>query len=226
MNIAICDDSITEQNTIKQYCIDAGEDNVTLFSSGEQFLNCAASFDLLFLDIEMKGLSGIDVMRNFEMKRSDMLIVFCTSHQEKSIETHGRNVINFLTKPVTPMEVERCLMKTRKLSDHFRIIKVDKKEVLCGDILYIKVESPYTVFYTKDGSTYFSYNTLQDWMEKLAILPFHKISRSCIVNFQNTLDVRKNQLILCTGKHLPISRRLSSSLIDEYQTYHREQMRY
>ena len=127
MNIAICDDSITEQNTIKQYCIDAGEDNVTLFSSGEQFLNCAASFDLLFLDIEMKGLSGIDVMRNFEMKRSDMLIVFCTSHQEKSIETHGRNVINFLTKPVTPMEVERCLMKTRKLSDRFRIIKVDKK---------------------------------------------------------------------------------------------------
>ena len=226
MKIAICDDSITEQNTIKQYCIDAGEDNVTLFSSGEQFLNSPDSFDLLFLDIEMNELSGIDVMHNFEMKHSDMLIVFCTSHQEKSIETHGRNVINFLTKPVTPMEIERCLMKTRKLSDRFHIIKEDKKELLCSDILYIKVESPYTVFYTKDSSTYLSYNTLQDWMEKLACLPFHKINRSYIVNFQNTLDVVKNQIILCTGERLPISRRLVSLLANEYKTYHREQMRY
>ena len=226
MNIAICDDSITEQNTMKQYCIDAGEHNVTLFSSGEQFLDSTDSFDLLFLDIEMDGLSGIDVMHNFEMKRSDMLIVFCTSHQEKSIETHGRNVINFLTKPVTAMEVERCLIKVRKLSDQFHIIKVDKEELLSGDILYIKADSPYTTFYTKDGKTHLSCHTLQHWMEELATLPFYKISRSHIVNFQNTLDVIKNQLILCTGERLPISRRLSSSLADEYKVYHREQMRH
>ena len=226
MNIAICDDSLKEQQTMKQYCIDAGENNVTLFSSGEQLLNSCESFDLLFLDIEMEGLSGIDVMRSFEMNRSNMLIVFCTSHQEKSIETHGRNVINFLTKPVAPMEVSRCIQKTRQLSTQFQIINVDKIQLLCGDILYIKAESPYTTFYTANGTTYSSRKTLREWMEELSNLPFYQIGRSHIVNFQNTLAVTKNQVILRTQERLPLSRRLRSAVADEYKQYHRQQMLY
>lgn len=226
MNIAICDDSLLDQQIIKQYCEDAGEHNITLFSSGEVFLNNAETFDLLFLDIEMKNLDGIDVMHSFELKHSNMLIVFCTSHQEKSIETHGKNVINFLTKPVTAVEISNCINKARKLFNQFFIITVGDKGLLCGDILYIHVESPYTVFYTKNGKTYFSSNPLQKWIDELQDLPFHRISRSCLVNFQNTLDITKNRLLLCSGKCLPISRRLVTFVADAYKTYHREQMRY
>ena len=109
MKIAICDDAPITQSTLKKYCMDAGESDITLFSCGEDVLAAEEAFDLLFLDIEMNGLNGIEVMRRFEMTHSHMMIVFCTAHPEKSIETHGKNVINFLTKPVTFYEVMKCI---------------------------------------------------------------------------------------------------------------------
>ena len=226
MRIAICDDSEKDQNITKQYCLEAGETNVTLFSSGEELLKSTEEFDLLFLDIEMAGLSGIDIMQNFEMKRSHMLIVFCTTHEEKSIETHGRNVINFLTKPVSPREIMRCIQKTRNLSHQFQIVSLDDTEIVCGDILYAKATPPYTSFYTRNGATHLSLKSLRDWEKSLESLPFYRISRSTLVNFQNTHEVRKELLILNTGERLSISRRLRSSIADLYREYHRKQMRY
>ena len=225
MKIAICDDAPMTQSTLKKFCMDAGESDITLFSCGEDVLAADKEFDLLFLDIEMKGISGIEVMRRFEMSHSHMMIVFCTAHPEQSVETHGRNVIGFLTKPASFYEVERYIKKTRKLSACFQIIHIDnQKNLICRDIVYIKAASPYTYVYTKDGVPYISSNSLSKWISILETLPFHKISRSYLVNFQNIHEISHHMLILTTGEKLSISRRLNHDITKKYSEYRTYQM--
>ncbi len=83
MKIAICDDSPADREKILACVLDAGENDITSFSSGEEFLQSDQIFDLLFLDTELGTLSGIDVMHDFELRHSQMLIVFCSGHRER-----------------------------------------------------------------------------------------------------------------------------------------------
>lgn len=225
MKIAICDDSQLEREIIKKYCTDAGEYNISLFSSGEDFLNCTETFDLLFLDIVMGQISGIDIMRTYETLHSQMMIVFITSHNEKSLETHGRNVIHFLTKPVTSEAIKYCINKVRIIFQKFQIVTINNTNIHCGDILYLKSEPPYTVFYTLDHKNYFSSASLNKWEQFLKDFSFCRINRSYIVNFQNTKEIQLPFLILVTGEHLTISRRRGSSTFKEYKEYKKLQLK-
>ena len=87
MKIAICDDVI------------------------EDFLNApdSSQFHLLFLDIEMKGLTGIELKTLLEKTNPSIFIVFTTTHEEMMPEAFGRNVISFLTKPLDLNSIKHCI---------------------------------------------------------------------------------------------------------------------
>ena len=106
MRIAVCDDQVIYREELIKQCKTILNENTYYgcFDSGECLLHAEEEFDLLFLDIEMTGMDGIQVKDILEQKQSSMKIIFLTSHEERMIEAFGNHVIGFLKKPIQRME--------------------------------------------------------------------------------------------------------------------------
>lgn len=228
MKIGICDDLSEERKRMKNYCTNLGYDNIILFESGEELLESKelSSLNLLFLDIEMKSVNGIEVKNTLELTNPSTFIVFCTTHQELIQNAFGRNVIFFLNKPFSEMDMEHCINKAKYLGAEYYSISIDEKtSILCKDIIYLHSEYKYTIFYTTDGESYSSRKSIKDWEQELKNLGFCMISRSTIINLKYYKKIQNKQVLMRDGVSLPISRRYTEHLIDSHDTYMVNRMR-
>lgn len=222
MKIAICDDIIEERKRIQNYCQNLGYTDLTLYSCGEDFLNSSviSSINLLFLDIEMDKINGIEVKNILERTNPSTFIVFTTTHHELMPEAFGRNVISFLTKPFTERSIKHCLNKAAYLTrDFFPIVIDEQVSVPCQDILYLHAENKYTIFYTTDGNSISSRVSLTTWKDKLKEFGFCPISRNTIINLKHYKRTYQKNAILTNGIKLPISRRCLQPLENDFNSY-------
>lgn len=224
MKIGICDDQSEERNLLKKYCHHLGYQNINTYSSGDELLSTPelTSLDLVFLDIEMNGISGIEVKKQLEQLSPTTLIVFSTTHQELMPDAFGRNVIFFLTKPIAEHAVEQCIKQAAYFTKDFYPVVVDKNVTLtCRDILYLQAEQKYTNIYTEDGTTYLTRKALREWKEELSELGFCAISRSAIINlkYYTKLTEKNKKVLMQNGVTIPISRHYQSVLRKELDAF-------
>lgn len=224
MKIGICDDQSEERNLLKKYCHHLGYQNINTYSSGDELLSASelTSLDLVFLDIEMNGISGIEVKKQLEQLSPTTLIVFSTTHQELMPDAFGRNVIFFLTKPIAEHAVEQCIKQAAYFTKDFYPVVIDKNVTLaCRDILYLQAEQKYTNIYTEDGTTYLTRKALREWKEELSELGFCAISRSAIINlkYYTKLTEKNKKVLMQNGVTIPISRHYQSVLRKELDAF-------
>ncbi len=222
MKIAICDDIESERNTINYYCKALGYNEISLFSSGRDFLESPEidSFNLVFLDIEMDDIDGIEVKNILENTKPYIFIVFTTVHNELMPNAFGRNVISFLTKPFTERSIKQCINKALYLTKDFCPIIIDEKtSVPCKDILYIHAENKYSIFYTTDGKLLYSRNSLKSWSDKLKEFGFCPISRFAIINLKHYQKNIGKKVLISNNTIIPISRRYLQLLEDSFSSY-------
>lgn len=115
--------------------------------------------DLVFLDIEMPGLSGIDILELLEDLKVDVIIT--TAHQEFAIQTVGTKAIAYLLKPVLPDELEKVVhlairnrQKTleQKRGDKIAVPVFDGIEFInYNSIIYIKSDGNYSEIYCTEN---------------------------------------------------------------------------
>ncbi len=178
------------------------------------------ALDLLFLDIEMDNMSGIQVKNILEEKRKNTYIVFYTTHMETMPEGFGANVLGFLGKPVTLNELELYINKTSiKLEQNYPVRLDNNTYISSDDILYIKSEHNYTLLY-KTGGLYIPVRkTLDKWTEELSSHVFVPVHRSYIVNMYNTSYIEHSSLVLVNGQKLNISRRMSARVKKTFENF-------
>lgn len=229
MRIGICDDCKEDLMLLRNICNKYNYTDITLYRSGEELLedkNCS-KLELLFLDIEMDGKSGLDIKEILEYTNSFTFIVFCTTHVECMTNAFGQNVISFLSKPFTDRAVEQCIKKALLLKKDSYPISINADNVaFCCDILYIHVENKYSVFYTTDGDTILSRKSLRDWANELDTLGFCSISQSYVVNLKHIKKIEDKTLFLSNQINLKISRRNMNELNEAYRQYRISRMRY
>jgi DNA-binding LytR/AlgR family response regulator len=222
MKIGICDDAAESRKQTADFCRELGYNKIFLFNSGKELLNSPECFSLtlLFLDIEMCGMNGIEVKNILEQSSPSTFIVFLTSHQELMPNAFGRNVIFFLSKPLSKHSLEIAIEKAAFLTKDFVPIRIDKKtELLCKNILYLHAEQKYTVFYTENGESFLSRKSLKYWGENLDKLGFCSISRATIINLKHFVSICKKNVILRGNISLPISRRYIALLNEQFNSY-------
>ena len=115
--IAICDDEPIWQKQILNYCkIFENDENIEftyhMFSSGEDLLKYDKNIDILLLDEEMTGISGLDIKEKFENSNRNTIIIFITSHNEMVYDSFGRNVYGFIKKPINASNLYKLLTQT------------------------------------------------------------------------------------------------------------------
>ena len=209
MKIGICDDNIEELNNIREICHNIGYANTISFSCGKDILEYKGpSWDLLFLDIEMGGINGIELKNHFEHSNAATLIAFTTSHTEHMPDAFGRNVISFLPKPCSEHSVKMCIERASYiLRDVYNIHTDDNITLISRDVLYMQAEQKYTIIYTTDGQAYHSRKSITQWSKELEHIGYCQISRAIIVNLLHYESMYNNEIRLVGGTILRISRR-------------------
>ena len=223
MKIGICDDQSSSRTQVKKLCNSLGYNDIVLFKSGEELMESSEliSLHLLFLDIEMEGISGIDVKTALEISHPSTFIVFITTHQELMPEAFGHNVISFLTKPFTQKAVEACIQRATYLSKDFYPLAINSKydPVPCNQITFLRIEQKYTVFHTLKGRTYSTRIPIKQWVIDLDDFGFCPISRSAIINLKYYKLMRQKEVVLQQDISLPVSRRYRGVLEKKYSDY-------
>lgn len=174
--------------------------------------------EVIFLDIEMPGISGIELIRR---KITDTALpVFITSHAEFALESYELYAFDYLLKPVSSERFARCAFRLRDFYQmqtksyafdsgqltNFIIIKQghDKYKIAINDILYLEAMRDYTRIITVEKQ-YLVLTTLSGIIEKLSPDIFIRIHRSYVVNRHKIDSVQKNKINI-RSYELPIGK--------------------
>ncbi|MDR0382256.1 MAG: LytTR family DNA-binding domain-containing protein, partial [Oscillospiraceae bacterium] len=207
MRIAICDD---DQN-MQQRLADAIEDwaaarkrqtNILRYSSAEAFVSAwpELPFDLVFLDIQMKSMTGIDLAHYIRKTDKAMMIVFVTSFSQYAVDGYEVNALHYLVKPLSTAKLLPIMDKAHTIWDsRQRTVLLASNgdghvKLFYDDIYYISMLS-HTANIQTENKSY----DLRKTAEKLNdILPnyFIRCHRSYIVNLFKVDCVYKDSILL------------------------------
>lgn len=217
LTCVIVEDEVMAMKSLKHLCEKTDVLNlVGTFSTGEEaqsFLE-DTSVDLIFLDIEMPGMSGIDLLDRLTYLPQ---IIFTTSNQDYAYEAFEYDVTDFLKKPILPgrliRSIEKAVERNRRLnnialasSSSELYVKSDKKyiRVPYEDIHYFENAGDYVKIIT-DTITHVIHGSLKSINSRLDHPRFFKVHRSFIVNLGRIKDIEEGSLVI-GSKVIPISR--------------------
>jgi DNA-binding LytR/AlgR family response regulator len=154
--------------------------------------------DLIFLDIQMPSVSGIDFYK--ELKR-DIMVIFTTAHSEYAIEGFNLNAIDYLLKPFTGERFEQAVAKaidyftyttnTGVVKQPFIYVRADYSliKIDLQDIIYIEGLNDYLRIHLKNAKPVVARMTLKAIIEKLPTSEFIRVHRSYIVSLSSVQKI-------------------------------------
>ncbi|UYQ95474.1 LytTR family DNA-binding domain-containing protein [Chitinophaga horti] len=170
--------------------------------------------DLLLLDIEMPGMSGLELTQNLGSARP--AIIFTTSKKEYAAEAFELNVVDYIVKPVTParfllaMEKAREIIESKKVAiesteEEFIFIRDSHvvRRLKLDDILYAEAMGDYVKLHTAK-KFYAIYTSLKAVEERLPAALFQRVHRSYLVAV-NKIDTLQGGVLMVAEHSLPVA---------------------
>ena len=233
MNIAICDDNSEHINTLENSLFEIGKaENIKVecdaYQSGEEltrvYQSSTAAYDVIFLDMEMDGLNGIDTANLIRERDEYVIIVFVTSHTEYMKDSFKCSPFRFLVKPVHIDELKEVFSDIlKKLSKKKKVLSFTENKALiriyCEDIIYCESLDHWVYIHTTHG-THKICKSLSDLYGSLDDTLLFRVHSSFIVNFHYVKAIRNNFIELYhSDKDIPISRSYKKSVLFVYTNY-------
>jgi two-component system LytT family response regulator len=162
--------------------------------------------DLLFLDIDLNGLTSIDLIGEINCTPK---IIFITSHENFAIKAFELNAVDYIMKPVSSKRISKAIERIttpadeipegssendeKFQSDQIILLNFDNKMnfIKISDINYIEAYGNYTKVNMTDAKLSITYNSIKNWDAKLPEDVFIQIHRSTVVNLLNVLKIEK-----------------------------------
>jgi len=233
MRIAICEDTPKEQDRLKAAIQDwaqarnAGAD-ILCYASAEAFLMAwpEVSFDLAFLDIQMKDMDGVQLAETIRRSDKNMLLVFVTSFAQYVLKGYDVAALHYLIKPLSAAKLlpvlDKAHMIWRSRQSDFLMVPDGSGQIKLpfDSINYISMFSHTAEIHTDDKK----YELRKTAAELAEMLPSHfaRCHRSYIVNLFKADCVYKESLILSDGTKLPVSRNSSKQVGEAFLRLHTE----
>jgi len=147
--------------------------------------------DLLLLDIEMPGMTGLELTKNLGSKSP--LIIFTTAKTDYAVAAFELNVVDYLIKPVSPARFLQAIEKAKEVNESNKLdLRIEEKEFVfirdngilkridINDILYLEAMGDYVKVHTAQ-KFHVVHSTLKAIGEKLPLSKFMRVHRSYIV---------------------------------------------
>jgi DNA-binding LytR/AlgR family response regulator len=218
-NIGICDDDKAVCSEIEQWILnrsmhDCEDIETEVFLSGEDLLKhleLGKSLDLLFLDIELEKINGVEAGRDIrkDLSNEAMHIVYISAKQGYAMGLFDNRPLNFLVKPLNKEKLFECIDMAMKLSNisnacfEFQF-KGKHSKVLFKDIIYFYSENRKIKVKLQDNAFEF-YGKIADLINQVPRSNFIQIHKSCLVNSDHIVSYEYSSIVMTNGENLSIS---------------------
>jgi DNA-binding LytR/AlgR family response regulator len=173
-----------------------------------------AQVDLILLDIEMPGMTGLELIKNLGSKKP--LIIFTTAKKDYAVEAFELNVVDYLIKPVSPARFLQAIDRAAEtLASNKQEVKLEEQEFVfvkdngvlkrinVDDILYLEAMGDYVKVHTPQ-KFHVLHATLKSIEEKLPPAKFIRVHRSYIVSL-NKIDFIQEGVISIGKASVPVA---------------------
>ncbi len=216
--IAVCDDDDLIRENLCSLCSDiltndSVEYKLEPFRSAQELEkrlnseNCP--FDLLILDIQMDGMTGMELARSLREKGNRVSIIFVTACEDYLGEGYGVQPIHFLLKPVRRDALASAIHTDLKLNyiPKTVVVHIGNKLVHLSfsDIRYVESYNHSIVIHQSTGNRTY-YFSLSDFEKQLPAGQFARCHNSYLVNLNEVREIGRTELSLQSGETLPVGR--------------------
>ena len=171
--------------------------------------------DLLFVDINMPDISGLELVRSLSQPP---MVIFTTAYKNFAVDGFELDAVDYLVKPIAFERFEKAVKKAQEFYTYrqrthqseipdalfvyveYRLVKIN-----LADIEYIESLEDYIRIHTITGKPLMTLMTLKKVLEKLPADQFRRIHRSYIVAFAKVKSIQGRKLRMQSGKELPVS---------------------
>ena len=231
MNIAIIDDIASDAEQLKRIITSYFENRqipteIRYFSSAEAFFDDyrPGNFQILFLDIYMDGITGMEAARRIRNQSDDCILVFVTTSSEFAVESYDVNAAYYLLKPFQPEKLCQILDSFRlKEALHARYIEIISDRVPVRvplhSILYADTFRNAVCLHTDAGPlrSYLTFHKFEDQIRDCH--NFLSCYRGCMVNMDRIQEATDDGFLLDNGETVQIRKGGSAAIRKAYLQY-------
>ncbi len=227
LKIAIVDDEriIREQvkNFIHRYCTDC---TVWSYAAGEDLLAAHTKFDIIFLDIKMEGVSGIDTARELRRQQEDTVLIFVTGMKEYVFEAFDVSAFHYLLKPIDEGKLRevlgRAVGEAKKKKDGRRrqlFVRTKGRSLTIdqGDILYIESKAKKAEIHTVKETIeiYAAMSGLEEQLDER----FYRCHRGYLVNMAYIVEYSADSISLAGGGTVYLTKKKHGEFVKAYMWF-------
>lgn len=222
--IAICDDIDIERDMLCMMLQSFGEEQIIHhFSCGEDLLASPVAFDLVFLDIYMNGMTGMEVAKVLKNNKSKALIVFLTSSPNFAVESYEVHAFDYIVKPLQPERLKtvwkRFLSLHRKRERFLLLNNSGKTEKIAYEqIEFLESDCHYVIIHMTDGTTVRILGKLDDFEQRIDDADFLRCHKSFLINMRFT-ESMDGDFIMRSGTHVSYRKREKKHLQKIFNDY-------
>ncbi|MGL5152229.1 MAG: LytR/AlgR family response regulator transcription factor [Clostridium sp.] len=234
LKIGLCDDNTLYLNELTKIISDITSINnidieITSFSNGEDLIKFSKDhenyFDILFLDILMDGINGINTARRLRKLSSDVNIIFVTCSKEYALDSYSVNACGYILKPFSKNSIRD------KVLELYDKIELSRKNVICvknnqdiysiklDNVIYFESNLRKITAHMKNGEKICFYNKISNLEEEIKNSLFLRCHRSFLVNLMYIKNIVSSDLKTTTNEILPISKKYLTSSRDIFTNY-------
>ncbi len=216
MNIAIIDDEKEWRIKTKEVVIQNLKSmkhnaSISVYSSGDVFLQDEKTFDMVFMDIEMNGTDGFETTQAYKKCFPKCLVCILTTHSELSRLGYRVDAFRYINKDSMVEEISEALSsgikvlgKNKKIA--FHVVNVGEIQLPINEILYIETIKRNVRIYTREQE-YLSNRTITSFEKELHTYGFYSVHKSTLVNLDaiTSIDTKKRELGFPNGKSVTIA---------------------
>lgn len=203
IKIGICDDNLVDSKLLWD-ALSSYDSSllISTYTNGESLLSeCSDNrilFDIIFLDIYMPGLNGIETAAKIRENMKDTKIIFTSSSKDHYSEAFDVFAYNYLVKPI---QVEKL---NRVIEEAIAAIGLERRQqicfsykggayrIFCRDVLYIESDDKMIVFHMADKTNLQTYGKLDEILDQLPNDLFARCHQSFIVNIYHITEMSEN----------------------------------
>lgn len=241
INIAVCDDEQESLEMIQKELYKAAEKlKITIetypYMDGKKVVdllqNKKEEFDILFLDIDMPNVSGLEVAKKLREKGSEIILIFISAHEQYVFESIDYNPFKYIRKTKMQDEIEIALKRAyrRIISENIKSIVVNAEDgkirLKHKNIMYFEMFSRKISVYTDGGKErkLLGRKTIKELYHELNDEDFIQIHSGCIVNTKYIDEYSGHDITLDNGKKLIVSRSRIKDVKEAMARYWREKV--
>lgn len=225
INIAICDDEINIINKTKKLIQDYDKEDIDIYvyESGEELIHSDKEFHIIFLDIDMKGLDGIETAKKLRKYDKKVKIIYVTNYTDYTYSAFSVHAFGYLVKPLNKKELynqlDEALSYTEEISNNLEFITSDGViRIDTNSIYYFEYEQRKVIMKTIDKN-YILKKKISEIGKDIQAYGFEMPHKSFVVNLYNIKTIKGYDVHMMDGSVIPLSQKKSSQFRDSLNRY-------